>query len=253
MENMRSAATEQHVTVKTRGGGSAKRSVEMIIKMTDRFWRGKLNWAGRRWAGLTARLLLQGKKPPAGGSRSVSDEHVRHRQPRSRVLQPHSSQLRVTISSVVILSSTVLALTSSGILMASFRHGSILSNSWLRRRSAASWFAADRKHMVCVSASATGGKTHKGAGRGWAAAAYRGMLKPSDNDSTELSVGVKVFEPDQKQPPAVVLTGQTKRERGRNYCECKNTDRTVVAALNEAERGPWNLQTPCYSAGWKWK
>lgn len=41
-------------------------------------------------------------------------------------------------------------------------------------------------------------KTYKGASWDRAAAAHSGMLKPNDNDSTELSVGVKVFNPEPK-------------------------------------------------------
>lgn len=225
----------------------------MIIKMIDRFWRNKLDWAGRRCAGLTARFLLQGKKLPTGGSRSDSDEHVRHRQPHSRVLQPHSFQLRVTTSSVVILSSTVLELTSSGILMASFDMEASYPTADCDAEALASWFAADRKHMVCVTASATGEK-HT---RAPAEAKPLQLKEECWNQAimTQLSYlwEWRYLSQTKKQPPAVVLTAQTKRERGRNYCECKNTDRTVAAALNEAERGPWDLQTPCYNVGWKWK
>ncbi len=87
------------------------------IKMTDRF-SGKdfIKWGGK-WAGLTARFVVQGKKSQRSFKVSVS---WRHRQPHCHVLQPHSFQLKVTNSSVIILFSTVLELTSSGILMASF-------------------------------------------------------------------------------------------------------------------------------------
>lgn len=49
----------------------------------------------------------------------VSGEHVGRRQPHCHVLQPHSFQLKVMNSSVNITFSTILGLTSSGILMAS--------------------------------------------------------------------------------------------------------------------------------------
>lgn len=78
------------------------------------------------------------------------------------------------------------------------RHGSILSNSWLRRRSACVLICSRQETYGLRYCVGYRRKTYKGAGWGRAAAAYRGMLKPSDNDSTELSVGVEVFKPDQK-------------------------------------------------------
>lgn len=66
--------------------------------------------------------------------------------------------------------------------------------------------------MVCVIVLATGGNIQDAS---WdraasaAAAAYRGMPTPNDNESTDVSVGVKVFKPNQKPPTTVTLTIQT--------------------------------------------
>lgn len=158
---------------------------------------------------------------------------VRYHQPRCRVLQLCSLlHSKVTNSSVNITFNTALELTSSGILMASsdmeeIPPQSMFSNSWLLHRGNPSWFSADRKHMVRVIASATGENIRGRAGWGKAAAALAGMLKPSSNTSTQLSVGVEVFAPDRKQPPTVTSTEQSNLRTRGNYCHCKNTDRVM--------------------------
>lgn len=80
--------------------------------------------------------------------------------------------------------------------------------------------------MVFVIVLATG-ENIQGASWGRAAAAYRGMLKPNDNDSANLSVGVKLFKPDRKQPPTVILTTQTNWVRGGMMESYKNSDRMM--------------------------
>lgn len=149
----------------------------------------------------------------------------------------------------------------------------MFSDSWLLRKSNLSWFAAGRKHMFRVIVLATG-ENIQGASWGRAAAAYRGMPKPNDNDSTDLSVGVKVFKQDQKQPPTVMWTTQTNWVRGemmasvkiltgwwRKTLESRGPGETHGGNINEAERGKTHSMKPAdtqqsslslLNVAWKW-
>lgn len=88
-------------------------------------------------------------------------------------------------------------------------------------------------------------KTYEGSSSGRAATAHRGMLKPNDNDSTGLSLGVKVFAPDQKQTSYCNVVYAIRPRR--NYCEYKNTDRVMKENIRK-QRLWWdaafNLQIP---------
>lgn len=117
-----------------------------------------------------------------------------------------TSNLKVMNFSVMLVFAATLQLTSSGILMACSEEvpkhvfQQLIATP---RQSVLIFFplffslffaAGSRKHMVCVIVSATGENIQGRQARPSLCSSYRGMLKPNDNDWTELSVGVKAFK-----------------------------------------------------------
>lgn len=121
MENMRLAATEQKVTVKKKKWQQwcRIRADDSPSRWLTVFWGGRTLLSEEEMCRAN-NTLHSSRKGVANWSFKVSISWTRHRQPHCHVLQPHSFQLKATNSSVIILFSTVLELTSSGILMASF-------------------------------------------------------------------------------------------------------------------------------------